>query len=188
MHELRIFDASEGQPDARIKERRVDAVGIHVGDACVGIEAALAALFVRHRVVADDAVAGADRAERAKAFAPAKGPTVDAQTLLAILVDKQARRPIAERPINVVFPKIERLEDVAVGIDDIVYATHKSAPFGSMARPRYQTVVWFPGTPCRAGGAALDRPQLCSSLEAFGHRPSAPADRSSTGRYPKPFT
>src|SRR6185437_9777907 len=26
------------------------------------------------------------------------------------------------------------------------------------------------------------------SLKGFGHRPSAPADRSSTGRYPKPCT
>src|SRR5271165_4192603 len=106
MHELRILDTSERQPDARIKERRVDAVGIHVGDACMRVEAPLAALFVCHRVIADDAVAGANRAKRSKAFAAAKGPAIDAQTLLAVLVDKKARRPIAECAIDVVLPQI----------------------------------------------------------------------------------
>jgi hypothetical protein len=31
-------------------------------------------------------------------------------------------------------------------------------------------------------------PPRVPSLEAFGHRPSAPADRSATSRYPEPFT
>src|SRR5882724_7802797 len=101
MHERWILDASERQPDTRIKERRVDAVGIHVGDACMRIEAALFALFVCHRVVADDAVASANRAERSEALAPAKRPAVNAQTLLAILVDEQPRRPVAKGRIDV---------------------------------------------------------------------------------------
>ena len=35
---------------------------------------------------------------------------------------------------------------------------------------------------------ALDDSEAPLSLKAFGHRPSALADRSSTGRYPKPCT
>src|SRR5438445_12878719 len=106
MHELRVLDTSERQPDARIKEGSVDAVGIHVGDACVRIEAALAAFIVGHRIVADDAVTGADRAERSKTFAPAKRLAIDAQALLAVRVDKQARRPITKARIDVVLPQI----------------------------------------------------------------------------------
>jgi hypothetical protein len=130
VHERRILDPAERQPDARIKERRVDAVGIHVGDACVRIEAALLALLVGHRVVADDAVAGANGTQRAKAPAPAKRPAVDAQTLLAVLVDKQARRPVTKARIDILLPQIQGLQDVAVGIDDVVDATHDPAPFG----------------------------------------------------------
>src|SRR5580704_6485100 len=107
MHKRRILDPAERQPDARIKEGRVDAVGIHVGDARVRIEATLLALFVCHRVVADDAVAGADRAKSAKTSAPAKRPAVDAQTLLAVLVDEEARQPVTEAWIDIFFPEIQ---------------------------------------------------------------------------------
>ena len=118
------------QPDTWIEERRVDAVGVHIGDAGVRVEASLAAFIVCHRIVAHDTVTGADRAECAKSPAAAKFFAIDAQTLFAVFVNKQARRPITERPIDVVLPQIERLEDVAVGIDDIVRTTHNPPPFG----------------------------------------------------------
>src|SRR5437667_422939 len=111
-------------------KRAAPTVGIHVGDACVRIEAALLALLVCHRVVADHTVAGANGPQRAKTSAPAKRPAVNAQTLLAVGVDKQARRPVTERRVDVLFPEIQRLEDVPVGIDDVVSATHDSTPFG----------------------------------------------------------
>src|ERR1700724_17116 len=98
--------------------------------ACGSVEASLAAFIVCHRVVAHDAVAGTDRAERAKTPAPTKFLAVDPQTLLAVFVDKQARRPIPKRWIDVVHPQIEWFEDVAVGIDDVVRAIHNPTPFG----------------------------------------------------------
>src|SRR5690348_30005 len=111
MHELWILDAAERQSNARIKKGCVDAIGIHVGDASVRVEAALTALIVRHCIVADDAVTCSNRAKRAEPSAPAKRLAVDAQTFLAVLVDEQARRPVTERGIDVVLPQIERLED-----------------------------------------------------------------------------
>jgi hypothetical protein len=63
------------------------------------VEATLLPLIVCHCVVADDAVTGAYRAERSKAFSPTERLAVDAQTLFAVFVDKQARRPLAKRRI-----------------------------------------------------------------------------------------
>ena len=90
----------------------------------MGVEAALFAFAVGHRVVANDPVTGTDRAERSEALAPSKRHAIDAQALLAVLVDKQARRAIAKRRIDVVLPQIQRLEDMPVSIDDVVSATH----------------------------------------------------------------
>ena len=145
MHEFGVLDPAERQPDARIKKRRVDTVGIHVGDARVRIESALLAFPVCHRVVADHTVTGADRAERAKTSASAKSPAVDAQTLLAVVVDKQARCPVTKARIDVVLPQIQRLQDVAVGIDDIVGATHDPVSFRVNDKPENQTLVWLEG-------------------------------------------
>src|SRR5580693_6694447 len=130
MHELGVLDTSERQSDAWIEECSVDAVGIHIGDSCVRVEAALAALAVCHRIVANDPITRADRAECAKPPASAKRLAIDAQALLAVLVDEEARRPIPKRRIDIVLPEVEWLEDVAVGIDDIVRAIHNPAPFG----------------------------------------------------------
>src|SRR6516165_3154090 len=117
MHELGVFNTAEGQADARVEERRIDAVEIHVGYALVRVEPAGFAVLVGHRVVANDTVTSAYGAERCQASAAAKSPTVDPQTLLAVLVNKQPRRAVAERLVDVVLPQIERFEDMPVGID-----------------------------------------------------------------------
>src|SRR6266446_4721860 len=44
--------------------------------------------------------------------------------------DKASRRPVAERRIDVVFPQIERLENVAVCVHHIVCQTHHPSPWG----------------------------------------------------------
>jgi hypothetical protein len=33
-----------------------------------------------------------------------------------------------------------------IGVDDVVSATHMPAPFGCVARPKNQTLVWFART------------------------------------------
>ena len=45
---------------------------------------------------------------------------LDEQALLAVISVNEARPPVAERRIDVVVPQIERFEDVAVGVDDVV--------------------------------------------------------------------
>src|ERR1700749_1778988 len=120
MHEQRVFNAAERQSDARIKKRGIDAVGVHVRDALVRVEPAGLAVLVGHRIVAHDAIASANRAERSKALAPAKRLALDTQPLLTILIYKKPRRPITKTRIDVVLPQIQRLEDMAVGIDDII--------------------------------------------------------------------
>ena len=106
MREFGIRNTSERQPDARVKKGGVDAVGVHIGYALVGVEAALFAFIVGHRVVADDAVAGANGTERSEAPAAAERLAVDAQTLFAVLVDKQAWCAIPKGGLDVVLPKI----------------------------------------------------------------------------------
>src|SRR5882757_2349176 len=119
------------EAEARIKKDGIDAVGIHVGDALVRVEPAGLAVLVRQRVRLDDALPRPDPANPADA-----DPTVtdrvllDDEPLLAVLPLDDPRRPVAKRRVDIFVPKIQRLENVPVGIDDIVSATHNPAPFG----------------------------------------------------------
>ena len=125
MHEPRILDASEGQSDARIEERRVDAVGIHVGDACVRIEAAL--LAVHCRSSCRRRRRRHERRPAPSAPRPLRPPNAlpsMRRRSLAVLVDKQARRPIAERRIDVLLHRFSGSRMCPSGIDDVVGATH----------------------------------------------------------------
>ena len=122
--ELRVLDRAGEQAEARIKEGGVDAVGIHVGDALVRIEPARLAVLILHRVV-DDALPRPDRADPADAaLAVADRVLLDDEPLLAVLAFDDPRRAVAELRIDVFVPQIQRLEDVPVGVDDIVSATH----------------------------------------------------------------
>ena len=119
--ELRVMDRAREQPEARIEKGGVDAVGIHVGDALVRIEPARLAVLVVHRVGLDDALPGADRADPADAeLAIADRVLLHDQPLLAVLALDDPRRPVAKCRVDVFVPQIERLEDMTVGIDDVV--------------------------------------------------------------------
>ena len=50
------------------------------------------------------------------------------QPFLAVLALDDPRRPIAEFRVHVLVPEIERLEDMTVGIDDIVLVTQDPSP------------------------------------------------------------
>ena len=128
--ERRVLDRAREEAEARIKKGGIDAVGIHVGDALVRVEPAGLAVLVRHRVALDDALPRADRADAADAEpAVADRVLLHNEPLFAVLTLDDPRRPVAEGRVDVFVPKIERLEDVAVGIDDVVNATHNPAPF-----------------------------------------------------------
>src|ERR1700732_2442131 len=59
------------------------------------------------------------------ALAVAARVLLDDEPLLAVLLLDDPRRPVAELGIDVFIPEIERLENVPVGGDDVVSATHK---------------------------------------------------------------
>src|SRR6516164_10699522 len=133
--ELRVMYRAGEQAEARIEEGGVDAVGIHVGDALVRIEPAWLPVLILHRVV-DDTLPRSDRADPADAaLAVADHMLLDHEPLLAVLALDDPRRAVAELRIDVSVPQIQRLEDVPIGIDDVVSATHMPAPFGYVARP-----------------------------------------------------
>ena len=50
---------------------------------------------------------------------------LDDEALFAVLHLLDTRRPIAKLRVDVVVPQVERLEDMTVGIDDVVGATHQ---------------------------------------------------------------
>src|SRR5207248_10913119 len=47
------------------------------------------------------------------------------EALLAVLAGDDAGRPVAEPGVDVFVPEIERLEDVTVGVDDVIGAAHQ---------------------------------------------------------------
>jgi hypothetical protein len=49
--EFRVLDPAEAEAEARIQERSVDTVEVHVGDALVRVETARPTLFVGDRIV-----------------------------------------------------------------------------------------------------------------------------------------
>src|SRR5436309_1319406 len=128
--ERRILDGAGEESDARIEEGGVDAVEVHVGDARVRIEAALAPIDVLHRLVFDLALPRADRADHAEALLAAEHLTLDVQALLAIRVAHDPRRAIAELGIDVLVPDVDGLEHVTVGVDDVVGSRHGGPPLG----------------------------------------------------------
>ena len=121
------MDRAREQAEARIQEGGVDAVRVHVGDARMRVEPAGPAFLVFHRVGGNDALARADRADAADAeLCIADRVLLDNQPLFAgLVVLEDARRPVAEFGIDVLVPEIERLQDMSIGIDDVVGAGHQ---------------------------------------------------------------
>ena len=112
------------QSHARVKERGVDAIEIHVGDALMRVEPAGAALLVFHRLGRNHTLARADPADPAHTLLASEHLLLDEQPLLAVAVDHQLRRAVAVGRVEIVIPQSERLQYVAVGIDHIVSARH----------------------------------------------------------------
>src|SRR5262249_37459736 len=104
------------------------AVEIHIGNALVRIESAGAALLVFELGRLDLTLPRADPADAAKAALRIAGcALLDDQPALAVLLLGQARRPIAVLGVGVFLPQLERLEDMAVGVDDFVGAAHRDS-------------------------------------------------------------
>src|SRR5439155_1612079 len=117
----RVVDRAGEQAQARIEKGRVDPVCVHVGDALVRDKAAGLAILVFHRIGRDDALPRPDAADAADAaLVVADDMLVHDEALLAVLAGDDAGRPVAEPGVDVLVPEIERLEDVTVGVDDVL--------------------------------------------------------------------
>ena len=96
------------------------------------VEPALLPFGVFQGIGLDRALPHTDRAEAADPPRIAQHFALDGEALLAVLVDGKPRPALAELGIDVVLPEIERLQDVAVGIDRVVGESHDPSPFGCM--------------------------------------------------------
>src|SRR2546427_266063 len=125
--EAGILDGAGEQAEARIEEGGVDAVGIHVDDARVRVEAAFAPLGVFQGAGLDDALSGAHGTQATDPPRITQQLAFDAQAFLAIVVDDEPRPALAEFGIDVLVPQVEGLEDVAVCVDCVVLARHRQS-------------------------------------------------------------
>src|SRR5437763_1971267 len=90
------------------------------------IEPSRLAYIVSHLVVLNDALPRPDAPDRADAaLLAAQHLLLHDEALLAVSLLDDARRPVAEFRVDVMIPQVERLEDVAIGIDDVVGAGHR---------------------------------------------------------------
>jgi len=62
-------------------------------------------------------------------------------------IDDEARRAVAILGIHVIVPEIERLQDVTIGVDDVIDAAHQlsSADENPVLRHRIAAVFWARG-------------------------------------------
>ena len=141
--QLGVMDRPGKQAEARIEEHGVDAVGIHIGDAGMRVEPARLAFLVFHGIGSNDTLSGANRADPANADPPvADLVLLDDEALLATVVLDDPRRPVTEFRVDVVVPKVERLEDVAIGIDDVIGARSSAfPPSGNSRLTQYRTAA-----------------------------------------------
>src|SRR5262245_43619330 len=119
------------EADARIEEGGVDPVEVHVRNPRVRVEAAAPAIDVFHGALIDRALPGPDGADHAEALGAAEDLALDEQAFLAVGVDDDPRRPVAEARVDVLVPQVYGLEDVTVGVDDLVGTRHAWPPSGA---------------------------------------------------------
>ena len=88
-------------------------------------------MLVFHGVVHHSAVAGAHPAQGAQPFLAAEQLLAHLKALLAVRVADQLRCLIAVFWFDVITPEIQRLQNVSVGIDDIIGASHGRPSFSA---------------------------------------------------------
>src|SRR2546425_1096254 len=167
--EAGILDGAREQAETRIEEGGVDAIGIHVHDARVRVEPALAPFGVFQGVGLEESLPDADGTQAADPPRIAQQLAFDAQAFLAVVVDDEPRPALAEFGIHVFVPQVNRLEDVTVRVDYVVRARHRQ----SLRRQSYRcdTTVAAPGA--RASPFARAR-SVGPYQTAGGERPAVP--------------
>jgi hypothetical protein len=124
--EVGVVERVEPEAGRAVQHSLVDALDVHVGEAGLGIDAAVAVRGGLHDPLGcPRAAAGARRDEAA----------VDLVARGAALVDAKVRAPALERRVQVLVPERIGLEHVAVEIDHRVpVESHRGLPFPLVAR------------------------------------------------------
>ena len=106
------------QADRGIQDRGVDAVRVKLFDARVRIVGALGAVHVAELLGERDFARLAERRGDPHAANHGRDLPVDLQAFPAFLVVAQTQSPVFVLRLQVLFPQIGRLQNVAVGVDD----------------------------------------------------------------------
>ena len=111
-----------------IEKYGVDAVKVEIRNPRVRVEAALAAFVVFHLDGRPLMVfPGADAAAQPQSLISAgEHPPFEDHVLVAALVDMASGRAITKRRIDVILPQVQRLQHMAVRIDNVIGAAHSN--------------------------------------------------------------
>src|SRR5206468_10956950 len=106
-------------------DRPAMAPEAHTRDALVRVDPPRPAVLLFQLARLDRALPRADPADPAHALLAAEHLLLDQQLFLAgFVVGDEPRRPVAEFRVHIFGPQIERLQDVPIGVDDVVGAAH----------------------------------------------------------------
>src|SRR3984893_18646167 len=91
-----------------------------------------APLLVAHLFGGDHALSPPAPADAAHPLLAAEDLILDQEALLAVLVDDELWRPVAEGRVHIVIPERHRLQDMAIGSDDVVRTGHYLSPLAQL--------------------------------------------------------
>jgi hypothetical protein len=120
------LDRAVEQSQAWIEKGGIDSVSVHVGDALVWIEAAGLSFGIFERVRRNNSLPRADRPNPTDAalLLGVGLPLIDYQSFRPAVIFDDARCALTESRLHVSRPKVERLKDMSVRINDIVGTCH----------------------------------------------------------------
>ena len=132
--EFGVIYTAEKQAETRIEERRVDSLGVHVGDARMRVEAAFPPLDVGHSVL-DRAAARADGSKRTEtnlifAAAPVNHVAVAFEAKnFAFGGTHKLGTSRAELRFDVLIPEIGGFQYVTISVDTVISPGHRAPRF-----------------------------------------------------------
>jgi hypothetical protein len=94
----------------------------------VRIESAFSAFDIAD-VLPGGPLTGANSAGKAKPFRTANHAAFDQQTFFTVGIHLELWRAVTELRVQILHPKIRRLQYVSIGIDDVVRSAHNRPPF-----------------------------------------------------------
>src|SRR5690348_6067516 len=132
--EFGVIHPAEKQAEARIEERRVDSLGVHIGDSRMRVKAAFAPLGVWHPML-DRAVARPDRAKPTEtdllfAAAPVNHVAVAFETKhFSLGRTHKLGTPRAKLRFDVLIPEIGGFQYVTISVDTVISPGHCAPRF-----------------------------------------------------------